>query len=120
MSPRHRIVWTVAAIVGLGLLSWHSLNAGAAAEPTVRAAFKNDVLLVAVDATGEAPRKLAGPVTVELLDKGVSVAKETLAEPKASRDFQFKVAPKDKDRLTLKVTHDGQTKETPLGANRMV
>jgi 5-hydroxyisourate hydrolase-like protein (transthyretin family) len=120
MSPRSRILGAGALLLGVCLFSWRSLNAGGPGyESNIQAAFKNAELLVAVDLTSTEPKKVAGPVTVELLENGKELAKATLtSEPKdakVSHTFQFKANPQAKDRLKLKVTFAGHTKEMPLG-----
>jgi uncharacterized protein YfaS (alpha-2-macroglobulin family) len=120
-QPRRRMGFILVALAVTSLLGWHSLiqAGGAAFQPHVQAAFQGEKLLVAVDLASEKPGSLSGDLTVELLDKGQSVAKavKRFADPDAGKvagDFELKVDAKDKDRLTLKVTLKDRSKEMPL------
>lgn len=120
MSPRHRLIGAIAVLAGVCLFSWHSLSAGSPGYEThVQAAFTNDkTLAVAVDLIGDDPAKVAGNVKVEVLDKGAVIAEASVAQSAkdkiASYDYQLKALPQDKDRLKLRVTVNGTTKEMPL------
>lgn len=119
MSSRQRTLWAVVALVSLGLLGWHSLNAGGPDyETKVQAAFLDAKrLLVAVDLTGE-PAQVAGTVKVELLaDKAVvaQASSTQIARNKtASYDLVLPLTQAEKDRTTVRVTHAGKTTERPL------
>jgi hypothetical protein len=114
-QPRRQWGWIIFALIGAALLGWHSLSQADGLDYRIdaQAAFQADKLLVAVDVTADPPRKLIDFVKIEVLDKGKTVAdaSQRADEP---LNFALKVDAKDKDRLALKISVAGQTKEIPL------